>query len=96
MTVSPSEASFGKEVLIYMSYFLVVFTSTSDEKLQFVDPGYVLRFNSLFLQFPDSMIYPFHSPSDVRAFSDAQPLTLSACSKSNFCLFHTTPVFSLG
>ena len=59
--------------------------------------GLVLCINHLSFQFPKSKIYtsnPNFTPED---FSDTQPIVIKKnCSKSDLCLFYTTPVFTFG
>ncbi|XP_046547850.1 uncharacterized protein LOC124257765 isoform X2 [Haliotis rubra] len=45
--------------------------------------------------FPSSMVFPANNPNKIQPLTDSQPLTMSGCTKADFCLFYVSPVLTI-
>ncbi|XP_071115649.1 uncharacterized protein [Haliotis cracherodii] len=44
--------------------------------------------------FPSSMVFPANDPNKIQPLTDPQPLTMSGCTTTDFCLFYVSPVLT--
>jgi len=47
-------------------------------------------------QFPDGFVYNWFSPSTAQPFTLSAPLVLTGCYNDTFCLYMTSPTFTIG
>ncbi|XP_067661072.1 uncharacterized protein [Haliotis asinina] len=45
--------------------------------------------------FPSSMVFPANNPNKIQPLTDTQPLTMSGCTKADFCLFYVSPILTI-